>query len=166
MKNNKKYLFLFLGLISLVLSLFGACVKTGFVTYTNDQFGYKILYPYTSKVEVSEDGAKCLIISRNKRASVMIDVTENLTAEEAAQRWLMSIGSAWGEVVKLEDKPMEGFWDWYLSYDYETNLAETFHGEAYFKQTDSHLYKLDTAALKQDYSDYPFNTMISSFRLK
>jgi hypothetical protein len=94
----------------------------------------------------------------------MIDVVEGVTAREAAQRWLISIGTTWGEVTKLEDKLMQGSWDWYLSYDYDTNFG-SFHGEAYFKQAGTRVYKLDTTGLKQEYSTHPFNTMISSFKL-
>jgi hypothetical protein len=68
-------------------------------------------------------------------------------------------------VTKLEDKPMQGSWDWYLSYDYEADFG-MFHGEAYFKQTETQVYKLDMAGFKQEYSNYPFNTIISSFKLR
>ena len=165
MRNKKGYWLLFLGLIGLLLSSLFACGPSGYLTYTNDEFGYTIKYPYTWGVEVSADGTKCLLISPSRTGSVMIDVTEGLTAAQAAQRWLISIGTAWGEVAKLEDKPMEGAWDWYLSYDYEADYG-TFHGEAYFKQAGSYLYKLDTAEPKGEYKSYPFSTIISSFKLK
>jgi hypothetical protein len=164
-RNNRKYWFVFLGLIGLLISSLVACGKPGYTIYTNDKAGYTISYPLNWQVEVSEDGTKCLITSPTRKGSVMIDVVEGMTAREAAQRWLMSIGTAWGEVAKLEDKPMQGSWDWYLSYDYDTDFG-SFHGEAYFKQTATYLYKLDTAALKQEYSHYPFNTIISSFKLR
>ncbi len=166
MINYKRFWFLILGLIVLLFSPFVACGKTGYTTYTNEAGRYTINYPYTWKVEVSEDGTKCLITSPTRRGSVMIDVVEGMTAREAAQRWLISLGTAWGEVTKLEDRPMEGFWNWYLSYEYETDYYETFRGEAYFKQTETHLYKVDTAADKAGYESYPFSTIISSFKLR
>jgi hypothetical protein len=86
-----------------------------------------------------------------------------MTAQDAAKRWIMSLGTQWSQITLLEDKPMEGSWDWYLSYDYEAQYG-LYHGEAYFKQTEMNLYKLDTAALKGEYSNYPFNTIISSFK--
>jgi hypothetical protein len=165
-KRNKKIWFLLLGLIVLLISFLVACGKPGYTTYTNDKVGYSISYPLNWQVEVSEDGTKCLITSPTRRGSVMIDVVEGMTAREAAQRWLISIGTAWGEVIKLEDRPMEGFWDWYLSYEYETSYYETFRGEAYFKQTETHVYKLDTAGDKDGYASYPFATMISTFKLR
>jgi len=165
-RNNKKYFLLLLGLVALLSSLLVACGKTGFVKYENDEFGYTISYPYSWKVEVFEDGTKCLIISPTRRASVMIDVVEGMTPREAANYWLISIGTAWGEVTKLEDKPMEGFWDWYLSYEYTTSYYETFRGEAYFKQVGTNVYKLDTAGDKDGYAGYPFATMISTFKLR
>jgi hypothetical protein len=164
-RNNRKYWFLFLWLIGLLIGSLVACGTPGYTTYTNDKAGYTINYPLNWQVQVSEDGTKCLITSPTRKGSVMIDVAEGMTAREAAQRWLISIGTTWGEVTKLEDKPMQGSWDWYLSYDYEANLA-AFHGEAYFKQTETHLYKLDTAGPKEEYSQYPFNTIISSFKLR
>ena len=165
MRNKKRYWLLLLGLICLLFSSLVACGQPGYVTYTNDEFGYTIKYPYTWKVEVSADGTKCLITAPDRAASVMIDVIEGLTALEAAQRWLIAIGTAWGEVVKIEDKPMEGAWDWYLSYEYEAEYG-TFHGEAYFKQTETHVYKLDTAEEKGSLKSYPFSTIISSFKLR
>ena len=165
MRNKKGYWFLFLGLIGLLLSSLVACGPSGYLTYTNDEFGYNIKYPYTWGIEMSADETKCLFISPSRTASVMIDVIEGLTAAQAAQRWLMSIGTAWGEVAKIEDKPMEGAWDWYLSYDYEADYG-MFHGEAYFRQAGEYVYKLDTAGQKGEYESYPFSTIISSFKLK
>jgi len=165
MRNNRKYWFLLLGLIGLLIGSLVACGMPGYTVYTNDKAGYTISHPVNWQVEVSEDGTKCLITSPTRRGSVMIDVVEGMTAREAAQRWLISIGTTWGEVIKLEDKPMQGSWDWYLSYDYEADFG-TFHGEAYFKQTETHLYKLDTAGDKDGYSRYPFTTIISSFKLR
>ena len=165
MRNNKRFWFLILGLAVLLFSPFVACGKTGYTTYTNEAGRYTINYPLNWQVEVSEDGTKCLITSPNRRGSIMIDVVEGMTAREAAQRWLISLGTAWGEVTKLEDKPMQGSWDWYLSYDYEADFG-MFHGEAYFKQTETQVYKLDMAGFKQEYSNYPFNTIISSFKLR
>jgi hypothetical protein len=164
-RNNKKYWLLLLGLISLLISSLIAC-RTGYVTYTNDKAGYSISRPVSWEVEMSEDGTKCLIISPTRRASVMIDVVEDMTVKEAANYWLVSLGTAWGEVTKFEDKPMEGFWDWYLSYEYMTSYHETFRGEAYFKQADTHIYKLDTAGDKNGYDSYPFATILSSFKLR
>ena len=166
MRNNRIYWLLLLGLIALLLSSLVACGRSGYTTYTNDKAGYSISYPLNWKVEVSEDGTKCLIISPTRRASVLIDVVEGMTAKEAANYWLISVGSAWGEVTKLEDKPMQDFWDWYLSYEYETSYYETFRGEAYFKQTGTDVYKLDTAGDKDGYAGYPFATIISTFKLQ
>ena len=165
MRSYKEYWFLILGLVVLMFSSLVACGMPGYTTYTNDKAGYTISHPLNWQVEVSEDGTKCLITSPTRRGSVMIDVVEGMTAREAAQRWLISIGTTWGEVTKLEDKPMQGSWDWYLSYDYEADIG-TFHGEAYFKQTETHVYKLDTAADKAGYESYPFSTIISSFKLR
>jgi hypothetical protein len=162
--NSRKYWFLLLGLVGLLISSLVACGMPGFTTYTNDKAGYTIGYPVNWSAEVSEDGTVYYISSPTRRASVKIVVAEGMTAREAANYWLISLGTAWGEVVKLEDKPMKGSWDWYLSYDYDTNFG-TFHGEAYFKQTETHVYKLDTAGLKEEYSQYPFTTIISSFKL-
>jgi hypothetical protein len=163
--SNRKYLFLVLGLFVLLLSSLIAC-GIGYTTYTNDKAGYSISYPVNWKVQVSEDGTKCLIISPTRKASVMIDVVEGMTAREAANYWLISEGTAWGEVAKLEDRPMEGFWDWYLAYEYMANYDEPFHGEAYFKQVDNRVYKLDTAGDKDRYGSYPFARMISTFKLR
>ena len=64
-----------------------------------------------------------------------------------------------------DNKAMEGFWNWYVAYDYEADTGP-FHGEAYFKSTADHLYRVDTAADKNGYNNYPFSTIISSFKLK
>jgi hypothetical protein len=77
----------------------------------------------------------------------------------------MSLGTHWSEITQIENKPMEGFWNWYVSYDYEADTGP-FHGEAYFKSTAGHLYRLDTAADSAGYNSYPFSAIISSFKLK
>ena len=166
MRNSRKYWFLLLGLVVLLVSSLVACGNPGYTTYTNDKAGYSISHPASWIVQVSEDGTKCLIISPTRKASVMIDVVEGMTARQAANYWLVSIGTAWGEVIKLEDRPGEGFWDWYLSYEYVTDLNETFRGEAYFKQTETNVYKLDTAGDKDGYAGYPFDAIISTFKLQ
>ena len=165
MRNNRRYWFLLLGLIVLLISSLVACGKPGYTTYTNDKVGYSISYPLNWQVEVSEDGTTWEIKPPTRRASVMIYVAEPMTAQDAAKRWIMSLGTYWSEITLLENKPMEGSWDWYLSYDYETDFG-MFHGEAYFKQTEKHLYRLDTTGLKEEYSNYSFNTIISSFKLR
>jgi hypothetical protein len=77
----------------------------------------------------------------------------------------MAMGTAHNELTQFENEPRQDFWDWYLSYDYETEYYGTFHGEAYFKQTEKWLYKVDTAANKNEYEHYPFDTIISTFKL-
>ncbi|MBM4446949.1 MAG: hypothetical protein FJ023_06305 [Chloroflexi bacterium] len=167
MSKNKKIWFLLPGLIGLLLSSLVACGNLGYTTYTNEQFGYTISCPYTWYGEVSTDGTKCLISDPGRGASVMIDVAKAMPPKVAANFLIMSIseGTLGKEVTMIEDKPMQGSWDWYLSYDYEMTSG-IFHGEAYFKQTEEHIYKLDTAALKEGYSRYPFSTIISSFKLQ
>jgi hypothetical protein len=166
-RNNKRYCLLLLGFLSLLFSLSVACTPAGFTTYSNEQFGYSVSYPMNWKAEASADGTKCLLLSPTRQGSVMIDVTDAMSTRVAANYLLMSIaqGTPSKEVSKLEDKPMEGFWDWYLSYDYETDF-DVFHGEAYFKVTETHLYKLDTASKVGTYEDYPFSKIISSFKLR
>ena len=163
MRNCRRHWFLILGVIVLLVSPLVACGKPGFITYTNDKGGYSISYPYNWQLEVTDDGTICVLKSPGRRASVRIDVINFMPAEEAAKRWLMAMGTAWEEITLLENKPMKGSWDWYLSYDYEADFG-MFHGEAYFKETEKHLYKVDTAGDVTGYSDYPFAAIISSFK--
>ena len=167
MRDSKKNWFLLLGLVGLLLSLFIACGQPGYTTYTNEEFGYTISYPYSWKVEVSADRTKCFLASPARKASVMIDVADAMSTRVAVNYLLMSIsqGALGKEVTLIEDKPAEGPWDWYISYDYDTGFG-MFHGEACFKVTETHLYKLDTAANVEEYKDYPFSTIISSFKLQ
>jgi hypothetical protein len=159
----------FPSLVVLLLSLFAACRggPADYLIYENEAGGYAISYPANWQVDYSEDGTKCLIASSSRRASVMIDVAKAMSARDAAHFWIMSLaeGTLDKEVTKLEDKAMQGAWDWYLSYDYETEYGGTFHGEAYFKQGKTHLYKLDTAAPKEAYAQQPFSAIIASFKL-
>lgn len=164
MRSCKKYCVLIFGLVILMLSSVVACVPPGFTTYTNKEFGYTISYPLNWKAEVAKDGTKLLLTAPTKKGSVEIDVSEPMSAEDAAKRWIMAMGTAWTEITLIDNKSMQGDWDWYLSYDYEA-LFGTYHGEAYFKQTKSHIYKLDTAGDAAGYKGYPFPTIISSFRL-
>jgi hypothetical protein len=160
-----KHWVLLFGLIILLLSSAVGCGQPGFTTYNNDMEGYNISYPLSWKVEVSTDGTTCLIRSPSRTASVMIYVAASMAAQDAAQRWLMSLGTNWSEITQIENKPMEGFWNWYVSYDYEADTGP-FHGEAYFKNIAGHLYRLDTAADSAGYNSYPFSAIISSFKLK
>jgi hypothetical protein len=164
-RKNKNYWFLLLGLIVLLLSSAVGCGQPGFTTYTNDLGGYSISYPLSWGVEVSKDGTTLLITSPTRVASLMIYVANSMSAQTAAQYWIMSLGTHWSEIAQIENKPMEGFWNWYVSYDYEADTGP-FHGEAYFKSTADHLYRLDTAADSAGYKNYPFSTIISSFKLK
>ena len=167
MRNKKRYCLLLLGFLGLLFSFSVACAPPGYKTYDNEEFGYSVSYPMNWKAEVSADGTTFLLESPTRRGSVMIDVKEAMLFRTAANYWLMSIsqGTINKEVTKFEDKPMKGVWDWYLSYDYETDFG-MFHGEAYFKTTDTHTYRLDTLARVGEYKDYPFSTIISSFKLQ
>lgn len=166
MRNYRKSFFLLLWffILFLSLSLFPACGKPGFTTYTNNVGGYTIKYPYSWKLEVTEDKTICVMTAPSRRGSIRIDVMGPMLAEEAAKRWLIAIGTAFGEVTQFENKSMDGFWDWYLSYEYEGEFS-FFRGEAYFKQTPKHLYKIDTLAEKYGYDGYPFAAILSSFKL-
>jgi hypothetical protein len=165
LRNNKKHWVLLFGLIILLLSSAVGCGQPGFTTYNNETEGYSISYPLSWKGEVSKDGTTFLITSPSRTASVMIYVAAPMAAKDAATRWTMALGTNWSEITLLENKPMQGFWSWYLSYDYEAATGP-FHGEAYFKSTADHLYKLDTAGDADGYKNYPFSTIISSFKLK
>jgi hypothetical protein len=164
-RKNKNCWFLLSGLIVLLISYAVGCGQPGFTTYNNDIEGYSISYPLSWKSEVSNDGTTFLITSPSRTASVMVYVAASMSAQDAAQRWLMSLGTHWSEITLIENKPLEGFWNWYVSYEYKADTG-TFHGEAYFKNTADHLYKLDTAAESAGYNTYPFPTIISSFKLK
>ena len=41
----------------------------------------------------------------------------------------------------------------------------TFHGEAYLKQMETTLYRVCIEAQKQDYEQFPFEELTSTFRL-
>lgn len=173
MRNYKRYSFLLLGLIALLLSSVTACGDTEtappqsfFITYTNDDWGCAISYPSDWQAQVVPADKTCLISSPSltDRGSLRLDVIEALPAEEAAKRWLIALGTAWGSVTLLASMRMQGSWDWYLSYDYNSGYGE-FHGETYFKETETRLYKIDTAGEKTKYHTYPFAEIISTFRL-
>jgi len=155
-------------MLVVVLSAFvlGACGTRGLIDYKNEEWGYTVRYPYSWKLEVSTDGKVCVGTAPSKKGSFRIDVVEGLSARDVAQRWLMSIGTAYKEVAMLENKPSgDKFWDWYLAYEYETEYYGTFHGEAFFKQVRGRVYKIDTLAEKELYSKYPFPVIVSSFKV-
>ena len=162
MSSSKKFL-----LLSLVVLMIGAaisCGQPGFTTYTNDVGGYTVSYPVNWTAEVSKDSNIYVIKSPSHLASVRIDVIMPMSAQQAAQRWITAMGTGSAEFALLENKPMEGFWNWYVSYDYQADIGQ-YHGEAYFKSTTDHVYKLDTAGELQRYDTYPFPAIISSFKL-
>ena len=165
MRNSKESLFLLLGFIIILLSPAIACGEAHSTTYTNDDFGYAISYPNDWQVEVA-DGEKTFLVrpADDKSGSLRIDVIEARPAETAAQNWLMLIGTTYGSVTLLDRRVMQGMWDYYLCYEYITGYGE-FHGEAFFKQTETHLYKLDTVAENTKYDTYSFDSIISTFEL-
>ena len=164
MRNKTKFWFLPLGLTILLIGATCGCGQPGYTTYVNDVEGYSISYPLSWTSEISKDGTTFLTISPSRTGSVLVYVAPSMTAQDAAQRWLISLGTHWGEIAQLENKPMDGFWNWYVSYDYEAGTGP-FHGEAYFKSTKDHVYKLDTAGDLAGYNSYPFPYIISSFKL-
>jgi hypothetical protein len=165
LRNNNRYWFFLLGLIVLLLSSSFGCGRAGYTTYNNDTQGYSISYPLNWDSEVTKDATIFIVKSPSHLASVRIDVIAAMSAQQAAQRWGMAMGTGNAEFALLENKPMDGFWNWYLSYDYDAGTGP-FHGEAYFKTTADHIYKLDTAGDSAKYSTYPFATIVSSFKLK
>jgi hypothetical protein len=165
MRNRKKYWFLIAGFLVLFSGAAIGCGQPGYTTYTNDVGGYSFNYPLNWEAEVSADSAIYVIKSPSHLASVRIDVITTMSSQQAAQRWIMAMGTGNADFALLENKPTEGFWNWYVSYDYDAGTGP-FHGEAYFKSTADHVYKLDTAGDKAEYDSYPFPTIIASFKLK
>jgi len=165
MGDIRKFWFLLIGLVVLLSGAAVSCGQPGYTTYVNDVEGYSISYPLNWKAEVSKDSTVYIIKSPSSFGSVRIDVIGVMSAQQAAQRWVMAMGTGNADFALLENKPAEGNWDWYVSYDYDAGFGP-YHGEAYFKSTQDHVYKLDTAGDAARYSSYPFATIISSFKLK
>jgi hypothetical protein len=165
MSNSKKYWFFLAGLLMLISGVAISCGQSGYTTYTNDVGGYSISYPINWQAEITQDSKIYVIKSPSHFASVRIDVIDAMSSQQAAQLWITAMGSGNQDFALLDNKPMEGFWNWYVSYDYDAGTGP-YHGEAYFKSTPEHVYKLDTAGDKAEYDSYPFPTIISSFKLK
>lgn len=164
MRNSRELLFLLVGLIILLLSAVTACGETHSTTYTNENWGYAITYPNKWRVEVADAEKTFLVSAPYDSGSLRIDMIEAVPAETAATSWLVGIGATLGSVTLLDNRMMQGMWDWYLCYEYVTDYGE-FHGEAFFKRTETHLYKLDTVGEKLKYDSYRFDSIISTFKL-
>ena len=164
MRKSKELLFLLVGLIILLLSTVTACGETQSTTYTNENWGYAVTYPKGWQVEVADAEKTFLVSSPYGWGSLRIDVIEACPAETAAANWLMGVGTTYGSVTLLDGRVMQGMWDYYLCYEYVTDYNE-FHGEAFFKQTETHLYKLDTVGETSKYDSYHFDSIISTFKL-
>ncbi len=164
MSSIKRYL-----LIGIAVAAIGAAVgcgqQPGFTTYINDIGGYSVSYPANWVGEISKDSTLYVIKSPSHLASVRIDVIMPMSAQSAAQRWIIAMGTGYSDFALLENKPLEGFWNWYVSYDYQSDIGR-YHGEAYFKSTPDHVYKLDTAGDAGGYDTYPFSAIVSSFKLE
>ena len=164
MRNTEALLLALPGFIILLLSQVIACGESHSTTYTNDDWGYAISYPNNWQVEMA-DGEKTFLVSAPyDSGSLRIDVIEAVLAETAATSWLVGIGTTLGSVTLLDNRMMQGMWDWYLCYEYMTDYGQ-FHGEAFFKRTETHLYKLDTVGEKLKYDSYRFDSIISTFKL-
>ena len=167
MTLRKKSCIVLLGILGLLLATQLSCTQPGFTTYTNDEQGYKISYPANWEAEVSTDSAVYIIKSPSHLASARIDVISPISAQQAAQHWIMAMGTGNSDFTLVDNKSMEGFWDWYASYDFDSGTGYgPYHGEAYFKSTAQHIYKLDTVGDSKNYTSYPFPAIISSFNLK
>lgn len=162
--NNRHWILLF-GLIVLLVSSGISCGTPGYTTYKNETQGYSISYPMNWTSEITNDAAIFVAKSPSHLASVRVDVIGAMSAQQAAQRWGMAMGTGSVDFAIVENKPMEGNWNWYLSYDYDIGTGP-YHGEAYFKTTADHIYKVDTAGDMEGYKTYPFSTIVDSFKLK
>jgi len=169
----KKYMIrplLYLLAFVLVFGLFIACngkSETKMLTYKNEQFGYSIDYPQDWRVEVADKGKTCLLSSTEplSTGSIRIDVIPSVPIEQAAQSWEMAMATQWEELTRYDNKKLQGQWDWYLSYGWVTNTGVEFLGQAFFKHTIKYIYKVDTASKSLSYDKYPFDTIVSSFKL-
>ena len=164
MRNPKKLLLLLLGFVIVSSGSVVACGKTRTTTYTNENWGYAITYPKDWQVEVADVEKTFLVSSPSSYGSIRIDVIEPCPAKTAAENWLMLIGTTYSSVTLLEGKVMLDTWDYYLSYEYVTDYNQ-YRGEAFFKGTETHLYKLDTVGETWKYDSYRFDPIISTFEL-
>jgi len=174
MSKSKGFLLLLLAFTILPLGSATACGQPGhdqgptssFNTYANDDWGCAISYPSDWEVQVVPADRTCLMSPPTAmgRGSLRLDVIEALSAEQAAERWIIALGTTWGSVTMLHCMKMEGLWDWYLSYDYDSGYGQ-FHGEAFFKEGPDYLYKIDTAGEKAKYDTYGFHEIVPTFEL-
>lgn len=175
MRKFRKHIVLLLGLLILLLSMVISCSQaettpiseSTLITYTNDDYGYTISYPSNWHVQVMSTNETDLLPPQPYRGFIGIYVVENpeLPVERMADGWLIAMTTIRDDFVQLDSKRMQGLWDWYLAYDFMTEYGEEFHGETYFKQTDTHLYKIETAAETPRYDAYTFDKLIPTFKL-
>jgi hypothetical protein len=164
MSNKYGNWILAFGLIVLLVSSGVACGKPTLTTYNNKAQSYSISYPVSWESEVTEDAKIFVVKSPSILASVRVDVIDPIPAQQAAQKWVMAMGTGNVDFALLENKQVTGSWNWYVSYDYDAGTGP-FHGEAYFKTTADHTYKVDTAGDMEGYKTYPFASIVSSFKL-
>ena len=174
MRKPKKYLLPIAGLVVLLSSLVVGCSQEEvisldqrpFLTYTNEDWGYSINYP--GNWEVDAIGATETYLLAPKPYSGFINISivanPNLTPEQAATGWFMAITDTYNDPSLLANIKMETWWDWYTGYDYISRAGEEFRGEAYFKQAESNLYKINMEGEREVFEDYPFDEIISTFR--
>lgn len=160
------YLILLIGVLGFCIACSGTS-QTKMLTYKNEAFGYSIDYPKDWRVEVADKGKTCLLTptSPSMTGSLMIYVVPSAPVEQAARSWEIAMATQWEELTRYDNRKLQGQWDWYLSYGWVTNQGFEFMGEAYFKQTATYVYRVDTAAKSLEYDKYPFDDIISSFKL-
>jgi hypothetical protein len=172
-RSYKRGWFLFLGLVVMLLGLTIACGggyashKTTFYTYTNDKMGYAITCPDYWQVTVIDETKARLTLPPPFRGFISIQVVENPTVpfEAAVGTSVTLMEEKYTDFTLLDNKSLQGLWDWYLSYDFAGDYGVEFHGETYFKNTGMRFYKIDTVGEKTRYDDYAFGTIISTFKL-
>lgn len=171
MNRHKWYPTLLLGLSLLLATSSLACSKPTqgeFATYENDTWGYAVSYPSDWTVEALDINTTEIRSPSPGFAHIEIYADEalGLPIKDEVASWLEGTMQAFGDVILQDGVGPKDSWVWYLSYDYFLPEYDmTFHGETYLKQTQEYLYRISLEAEKQNYSQYPFQEVVSMFTL-
>ncbi len=137
-------------------------------TYTNDIWGYVIGYPDDWVVD-----ERNLLVAVEFRpppeywGEIVVGTIVNAgSLKELASEWLEGLDTDWHSITVLDNREMQGKWDWYVSFDgIMDEHGKEVHGEVRYKQEGSSSFMVHVAFEKANYYVYPLSEIVETFEV-
>jgi len=142
-----------------------------FTTYRDERWGYTISYPDDWFVDTQESGMIALNPPSPLTSSNIIfimAIESPGSASEMAQSFLTVEKEKYPVLTVLDNREMEGKWDWYLCYEYLKEFEYVTVGrraEVYIKNTEQYMYVVNVDFEDEYYDSYPLSQIVDTFTL-